>query len=183
MLIRAVDDPDRDRLIAALPAELHDDYAVRVPYHPRELPAYLDEVARIAHATPEEARYRAQLALSLIAAWDPDLMAAIDVPPELRELTEPLPGTGLTEDELRAALDRLPLWDGDPGALTRTIVLPPENLDRVLTRLERLRQEFGRGPKISRPERDTAVLAVTPPDIDLAHRVDAAIEEAGAGMA
>ena len=28
-----------------------------------------------------------------------------------------------------------------------------------------------------------AFLAVTPPDIDLAHRVDAAIEEAGAGMA
>jgi pterin-4a-carbinolamine dehydratase len=83
------------------------------------------------------------------------------------------------------------LWNGGPRALSRTIVLPPDDLDRVLRRLERLRQELGRGPKISRPDRETAVLvvrtgsvdAVTAQDIELAHRVDAAIEEAGAGMA
>jgi pterin-4a-carbinolamine dehydratase len=194
VLIRAVDDVDRDRLLARIPAELHDDYAVRVPYHPRDLPRFLDEVGRIAHASPEEARYRAQIVLSLIAAQDPELIASIDLPSSLRELAGSPPAAtepGLTEEELRAARTRLPLWNGSPRALSRTIVLPPDNLDRVLHRLERLRQELGRGPRISRPDPDTAVLvvrtssvdAVTARDIELAHRVDAAIEEAGAGMA
>jgi len=32
----------------------------------------------------------------------------------------------------RVELARLPLWTGDRHGLTRTIVLPPDDLDRVL---------------------------------------------------
>jgi pterin-4a-carbinolamine dehydratase len=200
VLIRAVDDAGRERLLDRVPAELHDDYAVRVPYHPRDLPHFLAEVGRIAHASPEEARYRAQTVLSLIAAQDPELIGSLDLPPDLRDLTGP-PPTGtvtadghpapLTDAELRSALTRLPYWGGTVEALTRTIALPPDSLDRVLGRLDRLRRDLGRGPRISRPDPRTAVLvvrtsavgAVTAKDVDLAHRIDAAIEEAGAGMA
>ncbi|MBX6723600.1 MAG: hypothetical protein IRY92_10250, partial [Dactylosporangium sp.] len=60
-----------------------------------------------------------------------------------------------------------------------------------LQRLERLRREMGRAPHIGRQDDSTAVLvvrtnsvdAVTALDVALAHAVDAAIEEAGAGVA
>ncbi|MEV1147918.1 4a-hydroxytetrahydrobiopterin dehydratase, partial [Micromonospora sp. NPDC049799] len=100
--------------------------------------------------------------------------------------TPPLRG-----DELNEALNGLPYWSGDGQALTRTVELPPDNLDRVLDRLDRLRVETGRGPRIGRPDATTAVLtvrsrqagAVTAQDVDLAHTIDDAIDEAGAGMA
>jgi hypothetical protein len=75
--------------------------------------------------------------------------------------------------------------------LTRTIALPRANLDRVLGLLARLRPQTGRGPRIGRASGDLAVITVrtgrqeevTALDVELAHRVDAAIDEAGAGVA
>ena len=60
----------------------------------------------------------------------------------------------------------------------------------MLDRLDQLREETGRGPQIGRPDPDSAVLTVrtrqadgvTALDVDLAHRIDDAIEEVGAGM-
>jgi pterin-4a-carbinolamine dehydratase len=97
----------------------------------------------------------------------------------------------LTADELRAALADLPYWSARDRALSRSVALPASNLDRVLDRLERLRVDTGRGPRITRQTAASAVLtvrsrgadAVTAQDVELAHRVDAAIEEAGAGVA
>jgi hypothetical protein len=71
------------------------------------------------------------------------------------------------------------------------VALPPDNLDRVLARLDRLRQDNGRGPSIGRPGGTAAVLTVrtsqadgvTALDVDLAHQIDDAIDEVGAGMA
>jgi pterin-4a-carbinolamine dehydratase len=96
----------------------------------------------------------------------------------------------LSEDDLRDVLGELRWWSGDRRALTRTLTLPPGNLERVLGRLADLKRQLGRGPDISRDGdgsatitvRTASVGAVTAPDVDLARRIDAVIDEAGAGM-
>jgi hypothetical protein len=70
-------------------------------------------------------------------------------------------------------------------------VLPPDQLERVLLRLDRLKQELGRRPRISHTDERTAQFvvrtanasAVTSLDVDLAFRVDEAITQANAGLA
>jgi hypothetical protein len=98
---------------------------------------------------------RIQAFLGAIAAQNRDVPAALRLPDELAKLTRPpRPGGGvvgpdghtarLDEDEVQAALRRLPDWTGDSRALTRTLVLPPDQLERVLLRQERLKKE---GPR------------------------------------
>jgi pterin-4a-carbinolamine dehydratase len=200
VLARALGSADRRRLLDAVPAELHDDYATNVPYDPGGLPGFLHQIATIAHRTPDQARYLAQAVLSVMREQDDELMGSLRLPDYVRDLlARPAEGgvvgvdgrtPPLTDDELRAALARLPRWSGDRRALVRTIALPPGNLERVLRRLADLKREGGRGPHIGRPDEGVAMLvvrtsrvnAVTALDVELAHRVDAVIEEAGAGM-
>jgi pterin-4a-carbinolamine dehydratase len=123
------------------------------------------------------------------------------LPDYVRDLIPPPPTDGgpvgadghsapLTDQELHDALRRLPMWVGNSRALMRTIELPADNLDRVLWHLDRLREEIGRGPHIGREDKSTATLvvrtrradAVTALDIELAHRIDTAIFDAGAEM-
>jgi pterin-4a-carbinolamine dehydratase len=203
VVARALDKEHRRQFLDAVPTELHDDFAINVPYNPENLNGFLNQVGTIVHREHDQARYQAQAVLSTMAEQDHDLLESLELPDYIRELTAPPPIGGgivgippggvppLTDEELRDALTRLPLWSGDHRALIREIVLPPENLDRVLQRLAQLRQEVGRAPHIGRQGPDTATLvvrttsvdAVTRLDIELAHRVDAAIIEAGAGMA
>ncbi|MEH0936124.1 DUF2267 domain-containing protein [Micromonospora psammae] len=198
----ALDEGERQRLLEAVPVKLHDVVPVDGIERHRDLPGFLAEVGRISNLTPEQARYQAEATLAALADHDGELIESLDVPDGLRDLLVPsAPGGGLvgprsataplTEQELRDALDDLPYWSSDRRSLVRTIELPPSNLNRVLDRLDLLREEVGRGPQIGRPDPDSAVLtvrsrradAVTAVDVDLAHRVDDAIEEAGAGMA
>jgi pterin-4a-carbinolamine dehydratase len=203
VLARALDKENRRRFLDAVPTELHDDFAINVPYAPLDLNGFLIQIGTIVHRERDQARYQAQAVLSTMAEQDHDLIESLEVPDYVRNLTTPPPVGGgvvgmppggvaaLTDDELRDALARLPLWSGDRRALVREIVLPPENLDRVLHRLAQLRQEVGRAPHIGRRGPDVATLvvrtssvdAVTRLDVELARRVDAAIDEAGAGMA
>jgi uncharacterized protein (DUF2267 family) len=203
VLARALADADRQRLLRAVPAELHDDYAVDVPSpQPRTLDQFIAQVSRIAHRPADQTRYEAQAVLSTLAQQDHDLIESLDLPPAVRDLVAPLPTGGglvdpggrtppLTDEELRDALVRLPRWSGDRRALARTITLPPANLDRVLGRLDGLRRELGRGAHIARPDPQNATLvvrtnsvdAVTARDVELAHRIDSAIDEAAAGIA
>jgi pterin-4a-carbinolamine dehydratase len=198
-------EPARARLLAAVPAQLADG-AAGARTSAGDLPGFLAEVARRigdAGGGTDQARYAAQATLSALADRDPALIDSLDLPTELRTLLSAPPTGGgivdaatgaaapLTEDELTAALAGLPYWSGDCRALRRTLDLPAANLDRVLGRLARLVPEYGRGPRIGRPSPTTAVLevrtkslgAVTAPDVALAHRIDEAIDEAGAGMA
>ncbi|MEH0843789.1 DUF2267 domain-containing protein [Micromonospora sp. CPCC 205711] len=198
----ALGEAERARLLEAVPTKLHDVVPVDGIERHEDLPGFLSEVSRLSSLTPEEARYQAEATLAALAAHDGDLVESLHVPDGLRDLlTPPEPGGGLvgsrsatarlTEQELRDALADLPYWSSDRRSLVRTIELPAANLDRVLDRLDQLRVDTGRGPQIGRPDPDNAVLtvrtgqadAVTPLDVDLAHRVDDAIEEAGAGMA
>src|SRR5690606_523654 len=202
VLARCLNDADRQRLLDATPTELHDDDRVDVPLPGPDLASFVREVAAMSGRTPEQARYQAQAVLSALADRAPELVASLDVPPYLRDLLAPPPEGGgvvgasgrvaaLTDDELRAALDELPYWSGDRNNLCRTLVLPPGNMERVLQRLARLKLDLGRAPHIGRRADGTAVLvvrtnsidAVTRLDVDLAHAVDAAIDEAAAGMA
>jgi pterin-4a-carbinolamine dehydratase len=203
VLARALDKKNRRQFLDGVPAELHDDYAINVPYDPENLDGFLNQVGTIVHRERDQARYQAQTVLSTMAEQDRDLIESLELPDYVHDLLTPPPiggglvagATGhpppLTDEELREALARLPLWSGDRRALMRTIVLPPENLDRVLIRLIQLRNEVGRAPHIGRQAPDTAILvarttnvdAVTRLDVELARRVDAAILEAGAGMA
>lgn len=199
-LARWLADADRQRLLDAVPTELHDEHRVDEPLPRRDLSGFFDEVAEMSHLPREQARYHAQATLSALAERAGELIASLDLAPELRDLFGPLPaGPGrvgpvgqvapLTDDELRAALARLPYWSWDRNRLSRTLTLPPGNLERVLQRLDRLKRDTGRGPHIGRLDgaavlvvRTNSVDAITDLDIALAHQVDAAIDEAGAGI-
>jgi pterin-4a-carbinolamine dehydratase len=201
VLARMVEEPGRGRLLDAVPAELTQGQDVSTPIPRRDAIGFVREVGALLHCPPEQSRMRAQAVLGAIAAQDRDVLDALHLPDELADLTQPpRPGGGLVgpdghtapldEDEIRAALDRLPDWTGDSRALTRTLVLPPDQLERVLLRLDRLKQELGRRPRISRTDERTALLmvtttnvgAVTALDVDLARQVDEAITQANAGL-
>ncbi|WP_089021223.1 DUF2267 domain-containing protein [Micromonospora coriariae] len=202
VLAFALEAAERQRLLTAVPSSLHDVLPVDGVERHRDLPGFLAEVGRISGRTPEQARYQAEATLAALAAQDGDLVESLHVPDGLRDLLNPPEAGGglvgastttptLDAAELRAALDDLPYWAGDSDALYRVVALPPDNLDRVLDRLDRLRQETGRAPSIGRPGDTAAVLTVrtnqadgvTALDVDLAHRIDDAIDEVGAGMA
>jgi pterin-4a-carbinolamine dehydratase/uncharacterized protein (DUF2267 family) len=201
VLARALAPADRERLLAEVPTELHDDYATVEPCQPADLGDFLSQVASIARRTPEQARHEAQAVLSALREQDPALVDSLTLPPYLLDLLASPPVGGgvvapagatapLSDDELREALGELPRWSGDQHALTRSIVLPPYNLELVLRRLADLKRDLGRGPRISREGdgsatltvRTASVKAVTAPDVDLAHRIDAVVDEAGAGL-
>ncbi|MBF9132003.1 DUF2267 domain-containing protein [Plantactinospora sp. S1510] len=201
-LAGALDEADRQRLLDAVPGQLCDERSMASGDRRPDLAGFLDEVARLSHRSPEQARYQAQATLSALAEQDHRLVESLDLPEYLRDLLGPPPTGGglvdpagavaaLTDEELRDALSTLPYWSGDRRRLTRTIELPAENLDRVLGRLARLRPDTGRGPMVGRETPETAVLtvrtrsldAVTALDVALAHQIDDAIDEVGGGMA
>ncbi|MFF4879888.1 MULTISPECIES: DUF2267 domain-containing protein [unclassified Micromonospora] len=202
VLAFALDAAERQLLLTAVPNSLHDVLPVDGIERHRDLPGFLAEVGRISGRTPEQARYQAEATLAALADHDGDLVESLHVPDGLRELLNPPEAGGgivgastttptLDAEQLRAALDDLPYWAGDSVALYRVVALPPDNLDRVLARLDQLRQETGRGPSIGRPGDTAAVLTVrtnqangvTALDVDLARQIDDAIDEVGAGMA
>ncbi|MFU8876097.1 DUF2267 domain-containing protein [Micromonospora sp. SL4-19] len=200
-LARALDEAERERLLEAVPMKLHDVVPVDGIGRHRDLPGFLAEVGRRSRLTPEQARYQAEATMAALADADGDLVESLRVPDGLRDLLAPPEAGGglvgptsaaapLNEQELRDALAGLPYWSSDRQSLVRTIELPAGNLDRVLDQLDQLRVETGRGPQIGRPEPDSALITVrtrqvdgvTAQDVDLAGRVDNAIDEAGAGM-
>ncbi|SDZ28468.1 Pterin-4a-carbinolamine dehydratase [Micromonospora pattaloongensis] len=202
-LARALDEMERERFLQGVPRELHNDHGVVDAGPPRDLPGFIREVGRIAHRPPEQARYNCQAVLSVLMEQDPTVIEGLHLPDGVHELTAP-PNAGgglvgptghtapLSGEELATALGRLPYWTLTSNGLAREITLPSANLERVLRRLTALRDDVGRAPHIGRLSPDTARLvvrtqqaegAVTALDIDLARRVDAAIDEAGAGMA
>jgi pterin-4a-carbinolamine dehydratase len=202
VLARMVDETDRRRLLDSVPAELVEGQDVSTPISRKDPIGFAGEVGSLLGCTSEQGRMRAQSVLGAINAQNSSVLEALDLPAALAELIRPpQPGGGvvgpdghtaaLDDEEVRAALSRLPDWSGDRRALTRTLVLPPDQLERVLTRLARLKQQWGRGPRISRPDDRTAVFlvtttnvgAVTALDVELASRLDDAIEQADAGLA
>jgi pterin-4a-carbinolamine dehydratase len=194
---RGLPPAQREAFLAPLPAELYDTHPTHGYEYELTLEAFLATFVDIAAVYREQARSQAQAVLSVLARS----VGLPPLPPDLHDLAHPASVGGgvtgphggtapLSDAELHRALRRLPHWSGDRRALLRTIELPPENLDRVLEQLSSLKAANGRGPHIGRRDARTATLvartrnvnAVTALDIELAHRVDAAIGQAGAGM-
>jgi len=198
-LARTLAEPQRLLLLERVPAKLMQES--EAPGPAPDADSFVAAVSWLTGMEAPLARYRAQTVLSTMALWEPDLVGELHVPDTLRELFEEPPSGGgvtsphghaapLTAEELVEALGRLPYWSGDRVALRRTLVLPRANLDRVLTLVALMKPDYGRAPHIERRADDTAVLiatthsvgAVTRLDVDLAHRVDEIIDEAGAGI-
>lgn len=192
----SVTQENRRRLSAAVPGLLRpadNDVQPRV----RDAHGLVQTVASLTQRPAEQARYRAQAVLAALAESEPDLVEALELPDDIKELATPPPVGGgvvgpdggpapLTPDEVAAALDDFPDWSGDTSGLRRTISLPPDQLDRLLAHLVDLDPDTGRGPDIHRESSDTATLvvrtesvrAVTALDFEFLPHIDAAIREA-----
>jgi pterin-4a-carbinolamine dehydratase/uncharacterized protein (DUF2267 family) len=191
---------DRSRLLRALPTELRDDFPVFDEPRRWDEAGLVKEISALSRQPAERTWLNAQAVLATVAEQEPDLVAGLTIPAQARELfRRPQPGgrlTGpsghqapLTEGEVAEALRRLPYWSGDTRRLVRVIELPEENLAAVLDYIEQMRHRVGRGPEVHRLDgaaelvvRTRSVDAVTALDVDLAHRIDAAIDAAGAGI-
>jgi hypothetical protein len=90
VLARALAEPERQRLLAAVPTDLYDDYAVNLPDRLEDLAGFIGEVARIAHGTPEQARIRAQAVLGALGERAPELVGSLDLPPSIEALVQRL---------------------------------------------------------------------------------------------
>lgn len=199
-LARALPEEDKRRLLAELPPQLYNDFPLATEKRDWDQAEFVRVVSLLGRRTPEQARLRAQAVLTAIAEQDRELLDGLPLPEAVREMITP-PGAGgaegasgppppLTDEEVAAALERLPDWSGDRHALRRTVALPPENLDRVLQRIRTVLGAPGRHrPKILR-HGDTAEFvlrtasagAVTSLDVATAGEVDEIISAAGAGM-
>ena len=199
-LAETLDDNGRQRLAAAIPPLFRQYLPRRTGQRDWDLPALVQEMAQRGNQPPEQARVRAQAVLAALAERDPDLPSGLPLPDDIRGLfIPPEIGGGVTgvtghraplsPEEIDAALRRLPYWEGDTSGLRRTIVLPPDSLDRVLDRIESLRQNLGGGVYTRRDDGNAEVTvktatvdAVTAPDVDIAASIDGLIDEFGAGM-
>lgn len=193
-LAQTLDAPQRQQLLAEVPTQLHEQLDPAGGPAP-DAASFVTAVSWLTGLPAEQARYRAQAVLAVLSEYDPALIDSLELPNEIKDLTSGPPVGGgitgpagrtapLTAAEVHAALADLPGWRGDTHAISRTITLPPPDLNQVLDRVESLRQQTGRAPIIHRDGdtaditvRTNAVNAVTRLDLDLAHRADAIIAE------
>jgi len=198
-LARSLDEPRRRAVLEAVPTSPHR----RLDAAPRaalDADAFVGEVSRLTGTAPGWARYQAQAVLAIIAEQKPDLVDSLELPDDIRDMcTDPATGGGITDvpghtapltpEEVATALTELSDWRGDTHAISRSLTLPPESLDRVLARLDLLQQQAGHRADIHR-DGDTIVIrlhteaarAVTTLDLDLALRIDTVITQSGAGI-
>jgi uncharacterized protein (DUF2267 family) len=199
-LAETLDDDGRRRLAAVIPPLFRQYLPRRTGPRDWDLAALVHEMAQRGKQPPEQARVRAQAVLATLADREPDLPSGLPLRDDIRALfARPEIGGGITgptghlaplsPEEVAAALRRLPEWEGDTSGLRRTIVLPPDSLDRVLARIENLRVDLGGGVYTRRDESNAEVIvktaavdAVTGPDVDIAASIDSLIADFGAGM-
>ena len=67
VLAFALDEAERQRLLAAVPAKLHDVLPVDGIERHQDLAGFLAEVGRISGRTPEQARYQAEATVAALA--------------------------------------------------------------------------------------------------------------------
>jgi pterin-4a-carbinolamine dehydratase/uncharacterized protein (DUF2267 family) len=194
--------PQRRHLRQALPGPEQDAAYATVPPSGDGVTDLLAEAGRHLEVPPERALLLAQAVLSEIAEADPALG---------RELRDHLPGdyaplfsppatyperrhsatdspAPLTSAELAAELGRRPAWSGDTGRLTRTVALPEDRLPPLLDAVRRAGADLSHradweltGDGVVFSLRTRSVDAVTRLDLELADRIDAAVEAVGSG--
>jgi uncharacterized protein (DUF2267 family) len=84
-LARTVDEPQRRRLLEAVPAAIRE-HADDAPGPAPDADTFVTEVSWLTGTPPEQALYRAQAVLATLAEREPDLVDSLDVPEEIRSL-------------------------------------------------------------------------------------------------
>ncbi|MBD0421788.1 4a-hydroxytetrahydrobiopterin dehydratase [Streptomyces sp. TRM S81-3] len=201
-LAHRLDMPLRQRLRQAMPGPERDAaYAIVPPAH--DTPAgLLEEVARNLQTPQERADRLTHAVLSVIADEDPALGRALreGLAPSYAELftapessPERLSAAGdapapLSNEEVRTELRRRPQWSGDSHRLTRTVGLPADRTAPLLRQVEKDARELRHkvdhtttGDGITFTLRTRSVDAVTRADLEMADRIDAAVDAVGSG--
>jgi uncharacterized protein (DUF2267 family)/pterin-4a-carbinolamine dehydratase len=198
---RRLDDSGRTLLGATLPTQLATLVLDSAPLRRDEdKTRFLETVASDLNASPERARFLAQAVLSALADQDAPSAEAVrsqlpedfldlftapgDGPPPDRAATAALPEpTDLTEEEVAAALARLPGWTGDTRALERTVVLPPGIGQAIRDGIARVEQELNHHAVVEERADGTVFRVwtharglVTDLDVELARRISEVIE-------
>ncbi|WP_437096401.1 4a-hydroxytetrahydrobiopterin dehydratase [Streptomyces sp. enrichment culture] len=96
----------------------------------------------------------------------------------------------LSEEDLAGALRQRRGGRGDTHELSRTVALPPDRVDLLLTQMEYAADDLGHRPRTERTGdgvrftvQTRSVAAVTRRDPDLADRIDDAVMTVGGGSA
>jgi uncharacterized protein (DUF2267 family)/pterin-4a-carbinolamine dehydratase len=204
-LVEHLDGLDRAQLAAALPPAIREPVSWNRTGAPiAESEPFVHEVAGRVQRPPEQARYVLEAVLSEVADSDravgdelahrlpgevSALIGAPDGGPPPQRSAAPAQGRPrpLDSDEVQRALSGLTNWTGDVRGLQREAHLPPENWSAVHQRIQRDQQELSHHASIE--ERGNGVVvftartrsldSVTELDIQLARRIDAAIDEVG----
>jgi pterin-4a-carbinolamine dehydratase/uncharacterized protein (DUF2267 family) len=188
----------RGRLGALLPASLRATMGTASATRTMTTEAFIAVVASGGGYTSDRARYWAQAVLAALAENDAD--AAAIVAPALPDpsLMQPLGqgpapvgsgvATGLSPrildaDEVARALRELPGWTGDTTRIVRTIDVPAERVSPLTDAVHRIESELNHHARIDDGTDGLTFTVwthslgrVTDLDLDLARRIDEAIE-------
>lgn len=204
-LVQHLDGLDRQQLAAALPGAMREPVDWEGVSRPiSESEPFVLEVAGRVGRSPEQARYALEAVLSEVAASDPAVGDELQhrLPDEVSALIG-APGQGpppqrdaavpegrprpLDSDEVRRALSGLTNWSGDVRGIQREVRLPPERWEPVRRRIQGDQQELSH--HASTDDRGDGVVVfslrtrsldgVTELDLQLARRIDAAVDEVG----
>jgi pterin-4a-carbinolamine dehydratase len=201
-LAASLEESDRDRLAAVLPASLRSAAHIRGALHPDNGAAVVSAVSDLSGCPAERARFYTQAVLSTLADAEPDLardlarrvpdgaelFAPIDqgVPPRGSGVPIRLSPRLLEQEEIDRALATLQGWQGDVHRLRRTVGLPPERQRPLRNAVARAERDMTHHARVQQ-QQDAITFEVwthsldrvTDMDIELARRIDAAVAAVG----
>ncbi len=203
-LARHTDPDTREYLREQMPAALRDHIPrQRGEPAPDTSGSMAVNVAEIVGCPPEKGVRLLGAVLAGIRLGEPALAdeLAAQLPEELARWARDPEGTrgrgdtGQTDTPSRLdratverALERLASWEGDTGGLTREVELPRERITPLVNQAERAARRLGHSFEhrltdtgVAFTVRTTAVDAVTTRDIEMAERIDEAVDEIGSG--
>lgn len=194
--------PQRQRLRQAVPGPERDAALATVPPTDGGRVEYAQEIGRHLGTPPERASFLARTVLSYLAQEDAglgqelrdslpaefaELFSVPELYPERRHAATDAPAP-LTPEELEAELRRRPQWGGDLHQLVRTAALPGDRIPPLLNQVGKDSRELNHRCEHESDDsgitfrlRTRSVDAVTPLDLALADRIDAAIAAVGSG--
>lgn len=193
--------PQRRRLQLAVPPAERDAGIATVPARTGGIAELTGGIGEHLRVTPERARHLVSVVLSAVAADDPDLVEELrpHLPADVLTLFALAPDAArrnlqadspapLTTAEVSDALRARPTWSGDDRLLVRTVSLPRDRIDPLLSRIadatRDIRHEIDQrvnGTEITFTLRTRSVGAVTEEDLRLADIIDSVIDTFGSG--
>jgi pterin-4a-carbinolamine dehydratase/uncharacterized protein (DUF2267 family) len=200
----ALDEPERGRLAGVLPGALRGAAEASGAAQPLESGAALvREVSRLSGCRSERARFYTQAVLSTLADAEPDLARELSQHlPDGEDLFSPIDqgvppvGSGvpidlsprlLERDEVERELGGLRGWDGDEHRLRRTVVLPPDRVRPLRDAVARAERDTTHHAEVEQLGGEVtfevwthSLDRVTDMDVELARRINEAVDRVGA---